>query len=57
MVHFWTAVCTFILGLACRLWRDPLGFEWLNNQWSSDYPALYKLRKRRPALRHGHGTA
>jgi hypothetical protein len=44
MVHFWTAVCTFILGLACRVWSDTAALDWVLRQWNEDYPALYKLR-------------
>ena len=44
MVYFWTAVCTFILGLACRVWRDMPALDWVLHQWNQDYPALYKLR-------------
>lgn len=44
MVYFWTAVCTFFIGLACRLLNDRDGLKWLESQWHSDYPALYKLR-------------
>lgn len=44
MVYFWTAVCTFILGLACRVWRDTPALNWVLRQWDEDFPALYKLR-------------
>jgi hypothetical protein len=44
MVYFWTAACTFFVGLACRLLDDRNGLEWLSYQWHGDYPALYKLR-------------
>jgi hypothetical protein len=27
MIYFWTAVCTFILGLVCRVWKDDKGLE------------------------------
>jgi hypothetical protein len=44
MVYFWTAVCTFILGLACRVWKDDQALAWVLTQWNTDFPALYKLR-------------
>jgi FRG domain len=44
MVYFWTAVCIFLLGLACRVLGDSDGLQWLESQWNADYPALYKLR-------------
>lgn len=44
MVYFWTTVCNFILALGCRVWQDKRGLAWLAAQWSTDFPALYKLR-------------
>ncbi len=44
MVYFWTTVCLFIVGLACILRKDSRAVDWLEHQWTTDSPRLYKLR-------------
>jgi FRG domain len=44
MVYFWTTVSLFIVGLACRLLADEQALAWLAQQWTKDFPRLYKLR-------------